>query len=279
MQGITLFDVELHSRNYVIKSAQRSQLKMPVGIRSSRSLPISEAPLTSTRGLSSYMAPPRQLDPLLTAAGPGFDPVIAARTGVALPQATFLTEVIPSVPGNVRIECGYRGAWEFLQSGLHAASAKAQQAEAAAQGPTTATWSLTGGTSSFDPENHGGDALRTSSMAEPRPTLAATVVPRLGSSTSALETQLKEALLSRNIAAAGGLPEADEEANLTGDRGDPAEAPAGASLFILSALSDARRSQPTVSIAPPLSVNRGQRPMALPDEHSLPRRLVPAIGK
>ena len=201
-----------------------------------------------------------------------------------LPQATFLTEVADSVPGNVRIECGYRGSRDFLQSGLHQAPGKPQssqthQEEQNLLGPLWYLASVQDGEDDQLVHRNVNEAkcaesdAPTDAMATSRGlTVISVPTSRLDTSAAALEARLMDTLLSQTAVDRGLEGWQDKSAR----EADPV---AGTSLFILSAMADARRSQPTVSVAPPMSVNRGLRSMALPDELSLPRRLVPALGR
>lgn len=243
------------------------------------------APATSPRssgprGLSSHMAPPRLLESLSIPHAEQQTVMLAERTGVALPAATFLTEVASSVPGNVRIDGGCSRSREFLQSGLHQASpsqatqqptrSEELQPQQSSGGPT---WALTGA------PVHDQDEEVVGAQKQPQHQ------DLTRSLDGASNTAAGQHRWSNRMAVGPAVESRLTDAVMRGEAGaeDACESPAldlpgpSASLYILSALRDACRVPATVGVAPPFSM--GRRVKALPDEQSLPRRKVPAVGR
>ena len=150
---------------------------------------------------------------------------------MALPTATFLTQVVTTIPSNVRIDLGYRGSRDFLQSGLHAAPAGSSREEA------SSIWA-TGRAKHLDEESvpPAGESheMKTQqfSTSFPDPLSPQSSLPAVDPATSDLEAHLTESLLLSEGGPTGG---------------------SSASLFILSAMTEAHKAQPTVGVAPQLS--------------------------
>ena len=208
--------------------------------------------------------------------------MLSDRAGVALPAATFLTEVAASVPGNVRIDGGCSSSREFLQSGLHQApppsqttrlpSCSDQQQQQGSEGPT---WALTGAPAYDQDEEESAEARKhlqhqqqpMQSVDEP---ISMAGQSYRWSNRTAVGPVVESRLTGALMRGEAGADETSESPAL--DLPGPS-----ASLYILSALHDACKVPVTVGVAPPLSM--GRRVKALPDEQSLPRRKVPAVGR
>ena len=191
---------------------------------------------------TSSMGPPRATDVPLAPLQP---PPVAERVGVRLPAATFLTEV-PTLPGNVRVDCGYSRSKDFLLSGLP--RHPHPHVTDPSPGPS---WALT-------MQHEEPQELVSSGMMAPGQG------PR-GTYASA-----------QNPAGTLGAQIVDDVLRSSQGQGQESDTVV-VSHYILSALSNAHHSQPVVGVAPDLAT--GRRVKTLPQEQALPRRHVPGLGK
>jgi hypothetical protein len=165
--------------------------------------------------------------------------MIAENLRLPLPPATFLSEVVDNIPLIVRVEGGYSCNKEFMQSGLH----RPKQ-----------TWASS---HTSAPDDTGLEFSAHSALS--RPTMHVPEIPSgavKGVDPVPLASKLNNTLMKQSES--------------------PARAADSDSMTILRAYTDAYRQPATVGVAPNFATARRR---ALPNEESLPRKHVPALGR
>lgn len=175
-----------------------------------------------------------------------------------LPAATFLSRVPQALPhAGVRVDCGTSAAREFLKSGLHQPPPKAQHVPADTD---AGSWAAEGAAQPLQPAVMGSPPPAERGVSPPG-YRAVRVGAHEGAVYLPVDAHTDEMVL-----------------NSLGLQSTAHVAAVPPATTVLEAITQAHKLQPTTPAPPELSTAQ-RRTTTLPPEHSLARRMVPAVGR